>query len=108
MPMRFPHITLSARHFAVLILTAGSLACAAGEDSIQVLVRPAPDIMIPDGAAARLAGAVRIPTVSHADSAAFDAAAFTALHDYLQKQFPRAHAGLQREQIGYSLLYTWH
>jgi carboxypeptidase PM20D1 len=107
-PMRLLRITLFARNLAILLFTVGSLACAAGDDSNQVPVRLAPDIIIPEAAAARLAGAVRIPTISYADSAAFDTAAFTALHDYLQKQFPRAHAGLQREQIGYSLLYTWH
>lgn len=59
-------------------------------------------------AAERLAGAIRIPTVSHADRARQDPGAFLALHDYLGRAFPRVHASLQRETVnGSSLLYTW-
>ena len=60
------------------------------------------------GAAERLAGAVRIPTISHEDSAQFDGGAFSDLHAYLRASFPRAHAELARETVGaHSLLYTW-
>ena len=74
----------------------------------QVDVRPVAPVAIPAGAAERLAGAVRIPTISHADPAAFDPAAFQALHAYLRDAFPRVHAQLAREVVGaHSLLYTW-
>jgi carboxypeptidase PM20D1 len=60
------------------------------------------------GTADRLAGAVRIATVSHEDPARFDGTAFRGLHAYLQRSFPRVHAQLRREVVGdYSLLYTW-
>ena len=69
---------------------------------------PAPEIAIPPRAAERLSGAIRIPTISHEDPAAFDAEAFRALHAYLQQQFPRVHSQLRRETVGaHSLLYTW-
>jgi carboxypeptidase PM20D1 len=65
-------------------------------------------VHIPDGAAERLAGAVRFRTVSHEDPAAFDAAAFAGLHAYLEASFPRVHETLRREIVSrHSLLYTW-
>jgi carboxypeptidase PM20D1 len=77
-------------------------------ESAQVLVQPAPNVAIPPGAAERLAGSLRIRTISSEDPAAFDAAAFGALHVYLQSAFPRVHAQLRREIVGtHSLLYTW-
>lgn len=61
-----------------------------------------------DAAAARLAGALRIPTVSTEDPAERSSAAFTALHAYLTSTFPRVHAALPREAVGRdALLYTW-
>jgi carboxypeptidase PM20D1 len=61
-----------------------------------------------DDMAARLAGALRYPTVSYRDPSKFDAQAFYGLHEYLEDSFPAAHAVLKREVIGqYSLLYTW-
>lgn len=69
---------------------------------------PVPPVPVPAGAAERLAGAIRIRTISHENPAAFDAAAFQAMHAYLQAQFPRAHAQLRRETVAaHSLLYTW-
>lgn len=54
-------------------------------------------------AAERLAGAVRIPTLTGGDQAAFQ-----ALHAYLQEAFPHTHAALERTVVGeHSLLYTW-
>jgi carboxypeptidase PM20D1 len=70
--------------------------------------QPVPAVTIPDGAAQRLAGSLRIPTISSEDPAAFDAEAFRALHAYLHAAFPRVHAQLRREVVGtHSLLYTW-
>ena len=71
-------------------------------------VPPADDIALPSGAAERLASAIRIPTISAEDEAAFNAAAFADLHGYLQSAFPRVHSRLQRETVAkHSLLYTW-
>ena len=71
-------------------------------------VDPAPEIDLLTGAAERLAGSLRIPTISHEDPAAFDADAFRALHGYLQEAFPRVHSLLERETVQtHSLLYTW-
>jgi carboxypeptidase PM20D1 len=60
------------------------------------------------GAAERLAGAVRIPSVSPEDGTLRDPAAFRAMHAYLANSFPRAHAVLRREVVGGdALLFTW-
>jgi carboxypeptidase PM20D1 len=95
------------RHVSHVTLALALLACSATDDA-EAPVPSAPDVAPANGAAQRLAGAIRIPTISHADSASFDAAAFAALHEYLKQQFPRVHAELQRETIAtHSLLYTW-
>ena len=38
------------------------------------------EVPIPSGAAERLAGAIRFPTISYEDAASFDPAPFKALH----------------------------
>ena len=59
-------------------------------------------------AAQRLAGAIRIRTVSYDGRPDASAAELLALHDYLRQQFPAAHAALEREVVGCcSLLYRW-
>ena len=56
----------------------------------------------------RLAGALRIPTVSHGDPAKVDPSTFLALHRYIAEAFPAVHRHLQREVVNeLSLLYTW-
>ena len=71
-------------------------------------VQPAAGAIIPAGAAERLAGAIRIQTLSADDEAAFDAAAFARLHGYLHIAFPLVRARLRREIVAtHSLLYTW-
>ena len=58
--------------------------------------------------AERLAGAVRIPTISLEDRSAIDRAAFDTLLAYLRSSFPRTHAALKLEAVStHSLLYTW-
>lgn len=60
------------------------------------------------GAATRLAGAIRFPTVSMASGAPIDTAAFNGLRGYLEQNFPLVHSTLAREIAGsLSLLYTW-
>jgi carboxypeptidase PM20D1 len=91
-----------------VLLAAVMLAQTARDGSAQVVVTPALSSPIPVGAAERLAGSLRIATISAEDPAAFDADAFQALHAYLQASFPRVHSHLQRETVNeHSLLYRW-
>ena len=93
---------------ALVLLMAVVLVRGARFGEAQVQAPAAAAYTAPAGAAERLAEAIRIPTVSHEDSARFDAAAFAAFHDLLRTRFPRVHAGLRREVVaGHSLLYTW-
>jgi len=90
------------------LLIGFALARTASDGSARLAVQPATDVAVPEGAAERLAGSLRIPTVSHEDPAAFDAPSFHALHAYFEAAFPRVHSQLRRETAGtYSLLYTW-
>jgi carboxypeptidase PM20D1 len=59
------------------------------------------------GAVDRMAGALRIPTVSYGEPEKNDPAQLDAFAGYLRRSFPRAHAALTREQVGKSLLFTW-
>jgi len=59
-------------------------------------------------AAARLAEAIRLRTVSPEDDAEIDRQEFLGLHAFLARAFPRVHQRLRREVVGeLSLLYTW-
>jgi carboxypeptidase PM20D1 len=63
-----------------------------------------------DGTAAaeRLAGAVRLKTITYDNKPDASAAEFVKLHGYLETSFPLTHRTLKREIVGgYSLLYTW-
>ncbi len=72
-------------------------------------VRPSSSLEVDaEGAAARLAGALAIPTLSNRDRSRMDRGAFLALHDYLQKCFPGVHQTLEFETVNeLSLLYRW-
>ncbi len=90
----------------LLLLTANTLrlGAAAPVAADQVTAVPLDTAAL----AERLAGAIRIPTVSYEHAAAVDGAAFAALADYLRAQFPLVHAQLSREVVaGASLLYRW-
>ena len=95
---------------APLMLLAGvTLAqTARGGSAQQLFMPPAPSVPIPAGAAERLAGSLRIQTISTDDPDAFKTDAFGALHAYLQASFPKVHSHLLRESVNeHSLLYTW-
>jgi carboxypeptidase PM20D1 len=79
------------------------------QSSRQISVAPAAAPPIDaQSAARRLAGAVRIRTISYDAGSGVSAAEILALHAYLQATFPRTHAVLRREVVNdYSLLYTW-
>jgi carboxypeptidase PM20D1 len=94
---------------APLVLLVGLvLARTAGYTPVSPAVDAAPESRIPEGAAERLAGSLRIRTISHEEATAGDAEAFPALHAYLRAAFPRVHSQLRRETVQtHSLLYTW-
>ena len=93
---------------ALMAFSAVTLALTARGGPAQPVVAPVPFIAVPAGAADRLAGAIRIPTISAEDPAAFNSNAFHALHAYLASAFPRVHAQLRREIVAeHSLLYWW-
>jgi len=77
--------------------------------SLQLIVAPlAPPTVDAHGAAERLAGAVRLRTISYETPSAASRSEFLVLHSYLEAAFPHVHASLQREVVNnFSLLYTW-
>jgi carboxypeptidase PM20D1 len=94
-----------------LVAAAGLLlARAAALRPTQPAVGPAPAVALedPDAAIQRLAGAIRIATISHQDPADDDPAVFQAFRDHLERSFPALSATLQRELVNErALLYTW-
>jgi carboxypeptidase PM20D1 len=93
---------------AVVVLVGFILARTVSYGSDVNAVESAPDIAMSEGFSERLAGSVRIATISQEYPAVFDAGAFRALHAYLEAAFPRVHSQLQREIVAtHSLLYTW-
>ena len=99
--------TIPRRGESIILIVLFSFACTT-QDASRKVIAPATNVIVPQNARERLAGAVRVPTISHTDSAAFNPDPFVALHTYLQEQFPKLHATLQRETVGtYSLLYKW-
>lgn len=74
----------------------------------ETLADAAPPAPPADPAAvARLAAAIRIPTVSTNDGSA-PAPVLDGFHAFLAQSFPRVHATLRREVVaGHSLLFTW-
>ncbi|MDT8998601.1 M20 family peptidase [Paucibacter sp. APW11] len=78
-----------------------------GRRSRQIEVAPLPQLAVDEHAAAEhLAAAIRHQTISAEGEARRDQ--FMALHAQLQRDYPRLHALLRREQVGASsLLYSW-
>jgi len=95
--------------FLVVVLLVILMFNAVQLKSLQVTAKEAPDIPMNEIAAAeRLAGAVRFATISHEDSADFEAEPFLQLNAYLQESFPRVHETLTLDTVNdYSLLYRW-
>ncbi|WP_155858788.1 M20/M25/M40 family metallo-hydrolase [Candidatus Blastococcus massiliensis] len=101
----------------LVLAGAAAAAAAAGATARRVSrFRPAEASGAPvdlsgldaDGAAARLAELIRIPTVSYRDRAQIDEAAFAEYRARLAELYPRTHATLEREQLGDgALLYRW-
>lgn len=100
-------LSLFAAALTLFVVVTGVIT--AGYRAEHVPVTPAAVVRVPDGAAERLAGAIRIPTISTEDPATFDPRPFRELHAYLEGAFPRVHAHLRRETVAtHSLLYTWN
>ena len=94
----------------LVVLAAVLLARASALPSHQLHPAPAPRIALDETAlAARLAAAVRFPTLSYDDGTTESHhEPFDALQHWLEESFPRLHATLTRERVGgLSLLYTW-
>jgi carboxypeptidase PM20D1 len=76
--------------------------------SRQIDVRPVAVLALErDAVAARLAGALKFRTISHAASGDANAEEFERMQAYLAQAFPRLHATLKREMVGHSMLFTW-
>ena len=99
---------LFALLFAVVSLVAVLLVRGLLSSSRQVVSEASPPVRVDaDGVAERLAGALRIRTLS-VPGGPEDEATFLELHDYLAVTWPVAHATLTREVVGgLSLLYAW-
>ena len=65
---------------AVVLTAAFTVVLTARYVPTETPVPPADEVAVLSGAAERLANAIRIPTISAEDEAAFDAAAFADLH----------------------------
>ena len=93
---------------AAVLLGGCGVVLTARYVSTQSPAAPAVQITVPASAAGRLSGAIRIPTISAEDPAAFDGEPFQTFHAYLANAFPLVHSRLRREIVGtHSLLYTW-
>jgi carboxypeptidase PM20D1 len=86
-------------------LTVNTARQGSRQIAVPVMARVAVDEPVVAG---RLAGAVRLRTISEEPPAPAPTPALLALHDYLVRSFPAVHRTLGRELVGgYSLLYTW-
>jgi len=91
---------------ALLILAAIFTVNTISFSSKQITVQPAGAVNIDDGAIGRLAGAVRIPTVSWEGK--IDTGAFLLLDTFFQKNYPLVDSMLEKTTVsGFSHIYKW-
>jgi hypothetical protein len=64
----------------LVVLVGFSIARTARFGSGEPVIERVPEVAIREGVAGRLAGSLRLRTISYEDSAAFDADAFQSLH----------------------------
>lgn len=89
----------------LIVMLARTLALPAADSAP---VRVATVNVDAAAAAQRLAGALRIATVSTSVDSATEAAAFAEFHAYLQAQYPRVFSALAHETVNrHSLLLRW-
>jgi carboxypeptidase PM20D1 len=99
---------LAALGVAVVLVAATTVVRAVRFTPHRTPVASATTLEPLPGAVDRLAGAIRIPSVSPTDSAQRDSTAFRMMHAHVAHSFPRVHAALRREVVGRdALLYTW-
>jgi carboxypeptidase PM20D1 len=94
----------------VLLLVVAVAANTFRQGSRQLEVAPAAALAVDEAAVAdKLAGAIRLRTISSLEDPKANADQFLALHALLAQRFPKVHAALKREVMpdGLSLLYTW-
>lgn len=93
----------------VLLLATAVAVNTLRQGSRQLEVPPAAPIAMDENAVAeKLAGAVRLQTISSPTDPALNADEFRKLHALLEQRFPLVHKTLKREFVGdLSLLYTW-
>ena len=93
----------------LLLLAAVVVGNTLRKGSRQLAVPAASPVAVDEpGVAERLAGAVRLKTVSSQDDPELNADEFLKLHAYLAQRFPKVHATLKREDVGhFGLLWTW-
>lgn len=93
---------------AVAVLLVIVIIRAASVRPIPFEVTPGEELTVDaDAVADKLAGALRLETVTRPDAPPAREP-LLALHDHLERSFPRVHATLTREVVAdYSLLYTW-
>jgi carboxypeptidase PM20D1 len=92
---------------AALTLLAAVLAINTARLERQPLGKPLPAPPLDRPAVARLAAAIRIPTIS-TEAGPAAPATLDAFHAHLAASYPRVHAQLRLEKVGgHSLLFTW-
>lgn len=92
----------------ILVATVLMRAAVVSQTHAPVPALPVAHQVDATQAAERLAGAIRIPTVSEQEAGKTNQQTFVELHTYIERTFPRVHATLRREVVSeYSLLYTW-
>jgi carboxypeptidase PM20D1 len=93
---------------SVLLARALTLRPPQGPAEEGLAAAPEPLAVDAEAAAGRLAAALRLRTVAASDGVAAEEEAFVALHALLARQYPRVHATLRREAVGWqSALFTW-
>lgn len=89
----------------VAVRTATFKPDAVGDGSaIAVASTPAVDVQ---AAAQHLSQAVQIQTVSHQDPAQNQTGEWDRFHAWLASSYPKAHAAMQKETLGQTLLFSW-
>ena len=93
---------------AVIILAGILLFNVFSHGSRQIEVAAVPRAAVDQGAAMRLAEAIRFQTISNFLNPEQGAEALRGLRAHIEKSFPAFHAAAKRELVGgHSLLYTW-
>ncbi len=91
---------------ALLVFAAIFTVNTISFSSKQVTVQPVEPVKIEDAAVERLAGALRLPTVS--EEGKIDTAAFRLLDTFFQKNYPLVDSMLEKTTIGgFSHIFKW-